>query len=142
MMKRLILVSLVLLTADNIFAESLADTPENRRQQAERYLQAVPPKKLVDDIAKKIAGSEARHDSAVQSLISQLDFDALKRAVTNLVVKHFTAEEIRALADFYGSPEGKSVMSKYPDYMAEMMPVVHAEIAKAHARAAQSKPTP
>jgi hypothetical protein len=35
------------------------------------------------------------------------------------------------LADFYGSPVGKSAMQKFGAYMADIMPVVQAEIMKA-----------
>jgi hypothetical protein len=39
-----------------------------------------------------------------------------------------------ALADFYGSPVGKSAMQKFGAYMADIMPVVQAEIVKAAAK--------
>jgi hypothetical protein len=38
------------------------------------------------------------------------------------------------LADFYGSPVGKSAMKKFGAYMADIMPVVQAEIMKAAAK--------
>jgi hypothetical protein len=37
-------------------------------------------------------------------------------------VKHFTAEELQALANFYGSPVGKSAMKKFGQFMADAMP--------------------
>ena len=50
------------------------------------------------------------------------------------MVKHFTTEELKALADFYGSPVGKSAMQKFGAYMADIMPVMQAEIMKAQAK--------
>jgi hypothetical protein len=44
-----------------------------------------------------------------------------------LIIKHFTAEEIKTMADFYGSPAGKSAMSKFGDYMADLMAIVQSE---------------
>ena len=37
------------------FALSATDTPETRRHEAERYLQATPPKALFEDMADKMA---------------------------------------------------------------------------------------
>jgi hypothetical protein len=44
------------------------------------------------------------------------------------------------LADFYGSPVGKSAMQKFGAYMADLMPVLQAEIIKAQAKMNQSMP--
>jgi hypothetical protein len=44
------------------------------------------------------------------------------------MAKHFTAEEIRALADFYGSELGRSAMGKFGTYMSEVMPAIQAEV--------------
>jgi hypothetical protein len=40
-------------------------------------------------------------------LTSQLDVAALTKAMTDAMIKHFTTDELKALADFYGSPVGK-----------------------------------
>jgi hypothetical protein len=58
--------------------------------------------------------------------------------MTDAMIKHFTTDELKALADFYGSPVGKSVMQKFGAYMAELMPTMQAEIVKAQAKANQS----
>jgi hypothetical protein len=50
------------------------------------------------------------------------------------MVKHFTTEELKALADFYGSPVGKSAMQKFGAYMADLMPIIQAEMMKAQAK--------
>ena len=72
-------------------------------------------------------------------LMSQLDFPALNRAITNSLVKVFTAEEIKAMADFYGSPAGKSAMNKSGAYMTDLRPALEAELAKAQAKAGLSQ---
>ena len=135
--------ALIAVTSTRAFAQSIADTPDNRRQQAQRYLQATPPKALFEDMGKKMAMNlpPAERDKFIQLFTSQLDIDALTKAMTDAIVKHFTAEEIKALADFYGSPVGKSAMSKFGDYMADLMPVMQAEIMKAQAKANQSTPS-
>jgi len=56
------------------------------------------------------------------------------------MVKNFTTDELKALADFYGSSVGKSAMQKFGAYMADIMPAMQAEIIKAQAKLNQSLP--
>jgi hypothetical protein len=126
----------------HLIAGGLSDTPENRRREAERYLQATPPKAMFADLAEKAAANvpaEAR-PRFVQMMTSALDIDALTKAMINAMVKHFTADELAALADFYGSPVGKSAMSKFGLYMADVMPAIQEEMLKAQTKMNQSEP--
>jgi len=89
---------------------SAPDTPETGRHEAERYLQATPPKALFEDMADKMAANlpPDQRDQFKKLVTSQLDIAALTKAMIDSMVKHFTTEELKALADFYGSPVGKS----------------------------------
>jgi hypothetical protein len=124
------------------FVLSATDTPETRRQEAERYLQATPPKALFEDMADKMAASlpPDQREQLKRLMTSQLDIAALTKAMTDAMVKHFTTEELKALADFYGSPVGKSAMQKFGAYMADIMPTMEVEIMKAQAKLNQSTP--
>jgi hypothetical protein len=139
MLKSAVLITICLQSASVVAA---TDTPETRRREAERYLQATPPKAMFDDMADKMAANlpPADREKFKQMLTSQLDIPALTKAMTDAMVKHFTTEELKALADFYGSPVGKSAMQKFGAYMAEVMPALQAEIMKAQAKANQSLP--
>jgi hypothetical protein len=144
-MKKIALIVVLWLSVaslSNLIAEGVADTPENRRREAERYLQATPPKAMFADLAEKAAMNlpPADREKFKQMMTSSLDIDALTKAMTDAMVKHFTADELKALADFYGSPVGKSAMSKVGTYMAEVMPTIQAEMVKAQAKANQSAP--
>ncbi len=143
-MKKQILKSALLITICLQSASVIAatDTPETRRREAERYLQATPPKAMFEDMADKMAANlpPADREKFKQMLTSQLDITALTKAMTDAMVKHFTTEELKALADFYGSPVGKSAMQKFGAYMADVMPTMEAEITKAQAKASQSLP--
>jgi len=121
---------------------SATDTPEARRREAERYLQAVPPKALFEDMADKMATNlpADQRQQFKQMMTKDLDIAALSKAMTDAMVKHFTTEELKALADFYGSPVGKSAMQKFGAYMADIMPTMEAEIMKAQAKVNQSMP--
>jgi hypothetical protein len=83
-----------------------ADTPESRRHEAERYLQAVPPKALFEDMAEKMSANmpPGQRTQFKAAMTSQLDVPAITKAMTDAMVKHFSSEELKALADFYGSP--------------------------------------
>jgi hypothetical protein len=115
------------------------DTPETRRREAERYLQAVPPKALFEDMSDKMATNlpADQRQQFKQLMTKDLDIAALSKAMTDAMVKHFTTDEIKALADFYGSPVGKSAMQKFGAYMADLMPIIQAEMVKAQAKMGQ-----
>jgi len=142
MRKQIILVAVTLFTS-SLFVFSATDTPETRRREAERYLQVSPPKALFEDMADKMAANlpPERREQFKHLLTADLDIAALTKAMTDAMVKHFTTEELKALADFYGSPVGKSAMQKFGAYMADVMPAIQAEMQKAQAKLNQSAPT-
>ena len=43
-------------------------------------------------------------------MTTQVDIAASSKAMIDAMVKNFTTKELKALADFYGSPVGKSAM--------------------------------
>ncbi len=114
-------------------ALALEDSYENRVQQAERYMAAIPPEEMMQDMAQNMSMNlppEQRQEFR-SVLLEYLDIDVLSNAMTTSMVKAFTADELSALADFYGSSIAKSAMKKMGIYMADIMPVVQAEIMKA-----------
>ena len=54
------LLLLALLLPFSLPAFALDDTPQNREQQADRYLAAVPPQSMMSDMAAKMAETRAR----------------------------------------------------------------------------------
>ena len=140
MQKQIFALAVLTLCTSSTFVFGATDTPETRRREAERYLQATPPKAMFEDMADKMAANlpPAERDKFKQMLTSQLDIQALTKAMTDAMIKHFTTDELKALADFYGSPVGKSAMQKFGAYMADLMPMMQAEIMKAQAKANQS----
>jgi len=120
---------------------ALEDTPKNRDQQAERYLQATPPKELFKDMAEQMSKNmpEARRDQFKAMLEQFLDVEALTKVIKEGLVKNFSTDELKALADFYGSPVGKSAMKKFGSYMKDIMPGISAEMKKAKERADEAQ---
>jgi hypothetical protein len=132
-MKQKVLILLVLTVGAWSPIFSAPDTPETRRKEAERYLQVSPPKALFEDMADKMAANlpADQREQFKKLMTTQVDIAALSKAMTDAMVKNFTTDELKALADFYGSPVGKSAMQKFGAYMADIMPVVQSEIMKA-----------
>src|SRR5689334_4390106 len=135
-MKQQVLVLIVLTVCAWSPVFSAPDTPETRRKEAERYLQVSPPKALFEDMADKMAANlpADQREKFKKVMTTQVDIAALSKAMIDAMVKNFTTDELKALADFYGSPVGKSAMQKFGAYMADIMPVVQAEIMKAAAK--------
>jgi hypothetical protein len=94
---------------------------------------------MLADMADKMAPNlpADQREQFKRVMTTQLDVAALTKAMTDSMVKHFTTEELKALADFYGSPVGKSAMQKFGAYMADIMPVMQTEIMKAQAKLSQ-----
>ena len=139
----LLLALLVGVAAHTAGAQTVADTPANRQAQADRYLQAQPPKELFENMTKRIMASVPegpQRDQMLKLFTTGIDIDALSKAMKDSLVKHFTAEELKALADFYSSPIGKSAMSKMGDYQADLAPVIQAQVMKAMGGGAGGQP--
>jgi hypothetical protein len=119
---------------------ALPDTQENREAQARRYLEVVPPREMLDDIVKNMAAAmpEKRGAEFANVLTEHIDMVAFENLLLTAMTKVFTAEELRALADFYGSPVGRSAMDKFGEYMAEAMPSIRELVGKAMQKAKET----
>ena len=111
-------------------AFALDDTPQNREEQAGRYLKAVPPQSMMADMTTKMAQSlpANQQEQFKQAMTKYLDMNKLTAAIGSAMQKTFTADELQALADFYGSAIGKSAISKMANYYAAVMPSAMGEI--------------
>lgn len=128
-MKHLLVLALIVATP--CFA--LEDTPENRATEADRFLAAAPPAEFLSETTSAIAKKmpEAQREQFVTLMAKNLDVPALTAAMKASLIKTFTADELKALADFYGSPIGKSSMKKFRLYMADVAPPMQTELKKA-----------
>ena len=135
-------ITLILLSALLILPVwALEDTKAQREQEAARYLKATPPKEMFEDMAEQVARNMPPDERAnfKAILVKHLDIEALTQIMKDSMVKNFTADELKALADFYGSSVGKSAMKKFGTYMADVMPSIQAEVLKAQAKVGAEK---
>ena len=116
-----------LFSVQNISAE---DSKEARTQAAERYLAVVPISQLLDDTFREMSKSlpEAIREGFVAQMRIVVRADVLEAATRASLVRHFTVDELNAMAEFYSSPHGASAMRKFGAYMADVMPAVQKEM--------------
>ncbi len=134
-MKNFIIILTMLLFASPLHAKDskILDTPENRVAQAERYLAASPPKEMMVDMVEKMSAqmSDEKRQIFNDLMIKNMDLDKITQIIHDSMVKYFTADELGALADFYSSRVGKSAMSKFGVYMADVMPKIQPVLVEA-----------
>jgi hypothetical protein len=138
---RIIIILNIVLLSVVATAFALDDTPVNRTKEAERYLKATPPEEMMKDVADNMAmniSPESRTEFK-DLMTKHLDLTAITKAIKGAMVKNFTADELKALADFYSSPVGKAAMKKYGSYMADIMPTIQAEVLKAQGEAIKAQ---
>src|SRR4029453_13506037 len=56
--------------------------------------------------------------------MAKVELNWFRNLAVNSMVLTFTTEELNALADFYGSPMGRSILKKMPAYMGALMPAM------------------
>jgi len=134
-----ITVILLALTGSAFASDVLSDTPENRAKVIDEYLRAIPVKDLLDDMTEKLAATvpENNREAFKSMLTKHFDLDALVAAEKQSLAKIFTVGELRAMMAYQSTPEGKSSMKKMSAYIADLMPVVQAELVKAVQATAQ-----
>ena len=130
MMRILVLLALVMLSSTALATE---DTEENRIKEVDRYLSFVPVAELMSDITDSMSKTLPLDQQAFlrKVMIEYFDLELLTETMKDAMVRNFTLEEIRALADFYEQPVAKSAMKKSSLMMGEIMPVIQREAERA-----------
>ncbi len=128
------------LFTNGLFA--LDDTPENRAKVADHYLQVVPVQErmaeIVDKVALYVPASE--RELFISAMTKHLDLKMVIQATKQALIKTFTADELQAMSDFNGTPNGKSISQKYASYINNVLPAMQWEATKA-AQAAEQEIT-
>ena len=134
--RNFLIFGLVLLTsacADTGQVKSLPDNPENRTAAATRFLEAMPPKDMLQGMAARVAPNLPEKDrKTFGEVMASPEIEKMaSRICMEALVKSFTVGELNAMTAFYGSPEGKSAAMKFGPYMMGIMPQIQQEIKKA-----------
>ena len=112
------MVVVFLAMASSAYSQGVPDTLENRRIAADgiRELAALRP--------------EGQRDEAVRLMRALVRPDRMRLIMMEAMLKRFTAQELDALAGFYGSEVGRSIVKKFGVYMADIQPHIQAEFAR------------
>lgn len=99
----------------------------------DRYLKVQPTQRMVDDMAREMAKQvpEAQRAQFSAEMRELLNVQTLEGITRRAMVKTFSVEEIDALAAFYASRHGASVMAKFGAYMGSAMPEILQEVQRA-----------
>jgi hypothetical protein len=130
-------------------SKAMPDNPENRTVVAKKYLQVMPPKEMLHEVANRVAPTlpEKNRKIFIEVMNSPGIEQAADRITLDGLVKYFTVDELNSMVAFYGSPTGKSAYKKFAPYMGEIMPQIQQEVKKAVVEAnkqqePQEPPTP
>jgi hypothetical protein len=107
-----------------------ADSPKLRLAAANRYLAVVPMSRMLNETFSEAAKQmpPEMQTQFFSHIRANVRVDVMERSSRDAMVKVFTADELNALADFYGSEHGASAMKKFGVYMGIIMPAVQQEI--------------
>lgn len=132
----LMVIGLILLASacsDTRQVKLLPDTPENRTAAAKQFMEAMPPKGMLQGLASRVTPNLPEKDrKAFVEVMNSPDIEtAASRITMEGLVKNFTVGELNAMVAFYGSPDGQSAYKKFGPYMAGIMPQIQQEVKKA-----------
>jgi len=107
-------------------ALALEDSPYNRRTQAERYEAALPVADTLETNVLRVARVLPREhrQGFIDFAMLNLDRARIRSTVLVVLAETFTADELRAMADFYGSRVGRSVAEKMALYAERITPLI------------------
>lgn len=122
-----------LFVALGIPAADIDDTPATRMAAAQKYFEAMDFTALMDgSLRAGLQGVPEEKKGELFALTKKhLDYGRLTQLALAAMVKNFTTKELNALAAFYGSPEGKSAIAKYPAYLGDILPPLQVELQRA-----------
>lgn len=114
----------ILLISGQANAETITDSTANRMSEANRYLSIMPPEDMFTGMAKKfsVRVPPEKRQAFIDTMTKNLDKEKFKSIIRDAMIKNFTADELKALSDFYGSGVGRSAMKKFGHYLSDAMP--------------------
>ncbi|NOZ25115.1 MAG: DUF2059 domain-containing protein [Nitrospirae bacterium] len=139
-----VIVLLVFGLSLSVLAAESDKSNDARVKAARRYMQVTPMNRMIEGSISAIAQRVPpdRRKEFMSYVEGLMRVDVLEKIALDSLVKTFTAEELNALADFYGSPVGRSIMNKYGAYMADIMPALQQEIVRALGKAREEGKLP
>lgn len=83
----------------------------------------------VNSLAKQVPPDQ--REAFLAAMLENIDVKRLERLMVESLNKQFTLKELNALADFYGTAEGKKILRKLGMVMSELQPEIQKELMSA-----------
>ena len=118
---------------------STADTRSKKEIYADELISIVPPAIMFAQLSEPhihAFGPPHLQAKAHAKFMRQVDPAALDDIVRKALIKHFTEAELKAMADFYTTPEGQRCMSKVAPFVADVFPACMSEATRTYRKAA------
>ncbi len=132
-----IAVLLFSMSNSDAWSQTAGDSTDPKARMASELLTVISPVHYVSEtMALAFEGQPVVGQPGFLSRVqARLDNDRLSSELHGVFMRYYTIEELRALRDFYASPEGKSALRKRPRVLKEIAGIVEKEIARAVADA-------
>ncbi len=132
-----IAVLLFSMSNSDAWSQTAGDSTDPKARMASELLTVISPVHYVGEtMTLAFEGQPVVGQPGFLSRVqARLDNDRLSSELHGVFMRYYTIEELRALRDFYASPEGKSALRKRPRVLKEIAGIVEREIARAVADA-------
>lgn len=115
---------------------ALAQEGDNKTRKielAQQYSEIIPFDKEVEKSIEQIAMQvPVAQRTQFRTILQQnINANQLETASETALIDIFTEAELEAMIEFYGTPEGKSIMEKMPEYQSRLQPVLQAMVQEA-----------
>jgi hypothetical protein len=135
----LLLVALLGLSACTTAKPAAGDDRSKKEIYADELMAIVPPSIMFAQMSEphvKGFGPPHLQAKAHQKFMSKVDVSEIDAIVRRALLKYFTEAELKAMVDFYTTPEGQSCMEKVGPFAAEVVPACASEATRAYRKAA------
>ena len=117
----------VIVTTNETLASQTEQTDYEKRLELAREMHEIWPirpkiEAVLENVAQQVAPQNRLKLKA--ALRKAIKFPALEQTSINSMTNIFTTEELKAMVDFYGSKEGRSVSFKTEDYEKSLRPIL------------------
>lgn len=105
-----------------------------KERYAETLLDIVPPEVMFAQLARPYAQAYTRpekQERAESNFMRNVDRAELRRILRDALLRHFTEDDLEALAAFYSTPEGRACLAKTAAFAADVVPACALEATKA-----------
>ena len=117
---RRVVALVIFLIGSSASAWAMEDSQENRLAQALRYVELYDFKAMFGEMMTSSAMGDQR--AVASKDLAKMDFDKIKAAYLAAMTQVYTADELAACADFYGTPLGRSILSKQAKFNIAIVP--------------------